>query len=194
MVWRASRVPSLPKDAVLMIIDVQKGFDSPSWGRRNNPMAEENISRLLAAWRSTGRPVFHVKHMSKLVYSPLRGGQPGNEIKEVVKPEAKEPIIEKSVNSAFIGTNLENLLRARGLETLIITGLTTDHCVSTTTRMAGNMGFNCYVVADATATFERTGHDGTKYSAGQMHDIALASLNEEFASVVETDRVLRMIS
>lgn len=185
---------SLAKDATLIIIDVQKGFDNPIWGRRNNPTAEENISRLLVAWRRTRRPVFHVKHMSKFPDSPLRGGQSGNEIKDIVKPEAHEPVIEKNVNSAFIGTDLEQLLRERGLKTLVISGLTTDHCVSTTARMASNIGFQCYVVADATATFQRIGHDGKKYSAKQMHDIALASLNGEFADIIETKRLLRMIS
>jgi nicotinamidase-related amidase len=187
-------VSGLPRDSALIIIDVQQGFDDPRWGRRNNPNAEENVSLLLAAWRSSGRPVFHVRHMSRLADSPLRGGQPGNEIKDIVRPRAEEPVVEKDVNSAFIGTDLEKRLRDRGIETLVITGLTTDHCVSTTARMGGNMGFRCYVVADATATFGRTGYDGRSFSAEQMHDSALASLNQEFASVVDTAAVLRMVS
>ncbi|MGA3110335.1 MAG: isochorismatase family protein, partial [Candidatus Bathyarchaeia archaeon] len=82
--------------------------------------------------------------------SPLRPGTTGNEIKEIVAPSNEEPIITKTVNSAFIGTDLEAQLKGKNIETLVVVGMTTDHCVSTTARMAGNMGFEVYVVSDAT--------------------------------------------
>ena len=185
---------ALPQDAVLLIIDVQKGLDDPVWGRRNNPDAETNMARLLRGWRATGRPVIHVQHHSLRPRSPLRPELPGVAFKDEVRPVEGEPIFQKTVNSAFIGTDLEVHLRERDLNTLVIVGLTTDHCVSTTTRMAGNLGFETYLVADATATFERIGHDGRHYSAEAMHDLALASLHDEFATVVETDEVVAQLS
>lgn len=151
----------IENEAALIVIDVQRGFNEPSWDQRNNPSAEENISCLLDRWRREGLPVFHVRHLSLEEGSPLAPGQPGCEIKEIVRPSENEPVIEKNVNSAFIGTDLETRLREQGIDTVVITGLTTDHCVSTTTRMAGNLGFDTYVVADATATFDRTGPDQT---------------------------------
>lgn len=178
--------------AALILVDVQKGFDSPYWGVRNNPNAESNIARLLDSWRSQGLPVVHVRHMSVEPESPLRPGQEGNEFKDMATPTANEHIEEKQVNSAFIGTTLEKYLRGRGIETVVIVGLTTDHCVSTSTRMAGNLGFNTYVVADATATFNRTGFDGTQYSAEDVHAYALASLNGEFATVLLTNEVMSL--
>jgi nicotinamidase-related amidase len=181
----------LPRKAALIVIDVQRAFDNPRMGRRNNPGAELNISRLLDSWRATGRPVFHVKHNSRNPKSFFRKGQPGNEIKDEVSPRRGEPVIEKNVNSAFIGTNLERRLRRRGIRTLVLTGLVTDHCVSTTARMAGNLGFSTIVVADGTATFGRTGHDGTRFTAEQMHQAELASLDGEFAEVLDTEDVLR---
>jgi nicotinamidase-related amidase len=176
----------LPLNAALLVVDVQKGFDDPYWGTRNNCNAEAQIARLLTAWRQTGRPIIHVQHMSTNPKSPLRPHQPGNEFKDMVKPMAGEPVFEKQVNSSFIGTNLEKYLRENDVDTLVIVGLSTDHCISTTTRMAGNLGFDTYVVADATATFNRTAHDGTRFSAEQVHEVALASLHGEFATVCNT--------
>lgn len=183
----------LSQDAVLLIIDVQKGFDEPVWEARNNPEAEEKIGRLLAAWRASGRPVFHVQHLSQSPGSPLAAGRPGSALKDEVRPRAGEPLIQKQVNSAFIGTDLEAQLRARGLHTLVIVGLTTPHCVSTTTRMAGNLGFESFLVADATAAFELTGPDGRRFTAEEVHAGALAALHGEFATVVMTNSVLNAL-
>ena len=184
---------ALPRKAALIIIDVQKGFDAPVWGRRNNPQAEDNIARLLEAWRRTKRPVIHVQHMSRNLQSPLRPGQAGNELKDAVKPAGREPIVQKCVNSSFIGTDLERRLRKHGIKTLVMTGINTNHCVSTTARMAGNLGFEGFVVADATATFDRRGHDGKLHRAEDMHAIGLAELHGEFATVLETDDILRLL-
>jgi nicotinamidase-related amidase len=179
----------LPANATLLLIDVQQGFDDPFWGHRNNPKAEQHMARLLHAWRETGRPVIHVRHISR-GQNPLQAGQSATEFKEAVRPFGDEPVISKDVNSAFIGTDLEAQLRGNDRDTLVIVGLTTDHCVSTTARMAGNLGFTTYVVADATATHDRTGHDGAIYPAQTIHDTTLASLHAEFATVLNTDELL----
>lgn len=175
--------------AALLIIDVQQGFDLISLAR-NNPQAEANIKRLLEAWRLRSQPVLHVQHLSTEPHSTLRPGQPGVEIKADMRPTAGEPLFQKHVNSAFIGTNLEQYLRDHHITSLVVVGLTTDHCVSTTIRMAANLGFTVYAVADAMATFARTGPDGVHHSAELMHQFALASLHGEFAQVVATADLL----
>lgn len=185
-----SRPRTVDDRCVLLIVDVQQGFDDPRWGERNNPEAESRIARLLEVWRLTGRPVIHVQHLSREPGSLLRPGQPGVEIKEEVKPLPGEKVVQKHVNSAFIGTDLETHLRERGYQTLVVTGLTTDHCVSTTARMAGNLGFETYVVSDATATFGKRDHRGEHFPAQVLHDTALASLHGEFAEVVEVADLL----
>lgn len=185
----------LPENAVLLVVDVQKGFDGYNEAlHRNTPALETNIARLLDAWRRTKRPVIFVQHVSKEQGSPLRPNQPGVEIKDEVRPHPGEPVVQKSVNSAFIGTTLEADLRAQGRQILVVTGMQTNYCVSTTVRMAGNLGFETYVVSDATATFDNTGPDGRVWPAQILHDVSLADLHGEFATVIDTQGVLDRVS
>jgi nicotinamidase-related amidase len=174
-------------------VDVQQGLDDPRWGARNNPGAERRISELLAALRRAKWPIVHVQHMSQQPDSPLRPDLPGNTFKPEAMPQTREPVFQKTVNSAFIGTRLEDHLRREGLNALVIVGLTTDHCISSTARMAGNLGFEVVVVSDATATVERIGPDGVRYSAEEMHRAALASLHGEFAQVQSAHELLRQL-
>jgi len=175
-------------NTALLLIDVQNHFDNPALGRRNNPDAEEKMAVLLQTWRTLGRPVIHIQHIS----NPDAPHHSGRDIKEIVTPLPHEPVFVKQVNSAFIGTNLELYLREKGIDSLVIAGLTTDHCVSTTTRMAKNLGFTPYIVADATATFDRVSFDGQLHRAEEIHHLALVSLHGEFATVVETASLLEV--
>jgi nicotinamidase-related amidase len=176
--------------AALIVIDVQVGFDDPVWGVRNNPRAELNIGRLLSFWRMTRRPVFHVRHDSLLPGSPLRPRQRGHAFKPETAPFQGEPVIGKTVNAAFIGTTLQADLKQARSQTVVLTGLTTNHCVSTTARMAANLGFTTLVVGDATAAFGNKGMDGRMRSGSEVHDAALADLRGEFAQIVETGALL----
>ncbi|MEI8282121.1 MAG: cysteine hydrolase family protein [Armatimonadota bacterium] len=180
----------MPQAPALILIDLQIGFDELYWGMRNNPEAEGNISKLLAEWRAKGWPVIHVHHHSQNSASPLHPDNPGCKVKPEFAPNPGESVFQKRVNSGFIGTNLQQELRDRGITELVIVGLTTDHCVSTTTRMAANFGFGVKLVSDATATFDRTGPNGKHYTADEMHDLALASLHNEFAEVITTTKLL----
>jgi len=185
---------TLTDNVALIVIDVQYAFEDPTWGKRNNPQAEENIARMLFAWRKSDRPIFHVRHLSLTPGSIFANDAPGSQIKALVAPIGDEPIISKNVNSAFIGTTLEQQLRDRKITQLVIVGLTTDHCVSTTTRMAGNLGFEVFFINDGTATFGRIGPNGKCYSAEEMHEVNIASLHGEFAEVVSTDEILSKLA
>jgi nicotinamidase-related amidase len=180
----------LPSNTALLVIDVQEGMRLPSRGPRNNPHAEENIARLLDAWRAAGWPIIHVKHNSRWETSPFHASHRGNDVQAFAQPLPGEPLIEKDVNCAFVGTDLESRLRSAGITTLVIVGFVTNHCVDATARMAGDLQFDTYVVSDATGTFDRVGPDGQTYEAATIHAVTLATLNGEFATVVDTDAVL----
>ena len=185
-----SSVVTLASNAALLVVDVQKGFDDPYWGARNNPDAEAKIGQLLETWRETKRPVFHVFHDSASPDSPLRPKSDGNAPKPEGAPRVGEGVYRKTVNSAFIGTSLEADLRKAGITTLVVVGLTTNHCISTTVRMAGNLGFEVYLLSGATATFDRVGIDGRNRPAEEVHAAALSDLHGEFATVIDTSSLL----
>ncbi len=183
---------SINNKPALLLVDIQDGLDELAYyGEvRNNPQAEEKARDLLEYWRKRGFPVFHIKHNSTNPNSPLAKGKKGNNIKEIVKPLPEEILMEKEVNSAFIGTPLQKVLLDHKIEKLVIAGLTTDHCVSSTVRMGANLGFSCFVISDATACFNKTNAEGSQFSADLVHKICLACLEGEFAKVLKAQEIL----
>ncbi|WP_409292650.1 cysteine hydrolase family protein [Peribacillus sp. SCS-37] len=182
------------KKTALLILDVQKGFDDPYWGERCNPEAEMNISRLLAAWRERSMPVIYSQHLSKQPDSPINENNKHNtEFKDTLKPAQGETVFTKQVNSAFIGTELEVYLRRNDIMKVVITGLSTQHCVSTTTRMSGNLGFSTYLVSDATAAFGTRDHEGTYYPPEVIQKVELAQLHKEFGVIAATEEILHSL-
>ena len=182
----------MPQRAALLIVDLQKAIDHPSWGRRNNHQAEDNIGCLLASWRQYGRPVIHVRHISREPASTYRPGQEGCEFKNEGEPISGETVITKHTNSAFIGTELEVILRRERIFTLVICGVITNNSVEATARMAGNLGFETYVVSDATATFDKVDFLGNHHPAEEVHAMSLANLQGEYAAIFSTKEILQL--
>lgn len=183
----------------LLLIDIQEGMDSPLWGARNNPNAEDNAARLLAAFRMSGAAVFHIYHLSTRPASPLHPNNGGTTIKAVVAPQNGEPVYSKQTNSAFIGTELEADLREAGVEGLVIAGLSTPQCISTSVRMAANLGFDTWLAHDACAAFEtHAGYDWaediTPMSAEDIHRMEVSVLHGEFCRAMATDAILEALA
>lgn len=181
-------------NSALILIDMQQAVDHPVMGKRNNLKAEECAGYLLSCWRKINYPIYHIRHDSTEPKSPYRPGQSGNNFKSEVAPHPTETIIVKRTNSAFIGTDFEAVLRAANINTLIITGVSTSNSVEATVRMAGNLGFNTYLIADATFTFERSDWSGRYRSAEEVHDMSLANLHGEYCTVTTADKIIEMVT
>jgi nicotinamidase-related amidase len=183
------------KSPALLLIDIQKAFyNEDFWGgNRNNKDSEKKCQQILNKWRELNLPVFHIRHSSQNPESKLHKSNSGFEIMDVVKPINNEPVITKNVNSAFIGTDLKEQLDRKGISTVVVIGFTTNHCISTTVRMAGNFGYETILISDATATFDRIGINGEKYSSEIIHNTTLANLKDEFAEIIDTNALIELV-
>ena len=170
----------------LVVVDVQRGFDDPSWGRRDNPHCEANVGALIGAWRERGWPLVFVRHDSDEPGSALAPGTPGNAFKDVVDG-VPDLLVTKTVNSSFHGTpSLQAWLDAQGVRTFYLCGITTNHCCETTARVGGNLGYDVRFVIDATHTFDRDDPYGGVVTADELARVTATNLHGEFATVVDT--------
>ena len=182
----------IPAHTALLVVDVQEAFaeKEAAGERRNNRQALDAMAALIAAFRQAGAPVVHIRHRNMKPGSRFHPGASGFRPMEAAQERPGEPVIVKDVNSAFIGTGLDERLRADGIEALVVVGITTNHCVETTTRMAGNLGYETVLVSDATYTFDRTGPDGRRFAAEDIQAMTLANLHGEFCTVMEAGAVI----
>lgn len=183
-----------PAPPALLLVDLQNGMASPSLPPRNNPGAEDAAQALLAAWREAQAPVVHVRHVSRTPGSPFRPGQPGVEFQPRFAPLPREQVLEKNVPDAFIHSGLERWLRVRGLERIVVAGVSTSNSVEATARTGGNLGFGVFVVSDATFTFEKADYAGRLRTADEVHAMSLANLAGEYAQIVTADEAGRLLA
>lgn len=183
----------LPAASALLSVDMQRAFDEPSWPRRWNRALDHNGLRLVDAWRHSGRPIIHVRHDSISPASTLRPGQPGNRFREGFEPQDGEALVTKTVNSAFIGTDLDLRLRRMGIDRLVVFGISTDMCVSTTVRTGANLGWPIMLVTDACDCFDLPDEQGGTIPAEQVHAVHVATLGYEFCELTTTDAIIRSL-
>lgn len=179
------------KPPALIIIDMQRCMTSSAAGARNNPGAEGVIRTLLQAWRTALAPVVHVRHISRTPGSLFWPGQPGVEFQPELAPLDTEHVVEKNVADAFTHTGLERWLHSRGIDSVVVVGVSTNNSVEATARSAGNVGFRTYVVADGTFAFAKSDFDGIERTAQEVHAMALANLHGEYAVVTSAAELLR---
>ena len=186
-------------ETALLLIDVQVGVDvlthwGGSNGRRNNPDAEDKMLPLLAGWREAKLQVAFTRHDSREAASPLKFSLPTGAQKPGFEPVKGEIVVEKDVNSGFIGTDLEIQLRRANISRLAIVGFFTNFCVETTTRMAGNLGFDTYLVEDCCSASNRIGPDGVDRDPKLVHAMTVANLHGEFCTAINFADALGLVT
>jgi nicotinamidase-related amidase len=180
-------VMTTPKRPVLLPVDMQQGFDLPGSPHRWNADLDRNGLALLAVWRRMGLPIIHVRHDSVRPDSRFFPGGSGNAFRPGFEPLDGEQLMSKTVNSAFIGTDLDLRLRRLSADAVVVFGLTTDMCVSTTVRTGANMGWPIILVGDACDCGELADPSGSgMIRAEDVHRVHVATLAAEFARVVTT--------
>jgi nicotinamidase-related amidase len=176
----------------LIPIDMQQGFDLPPIRPLSNTEINQNGLELLQYWRQQKWPILHVCHDSIHEDSTLHSTHPGNAMREGFEAQGAEPMIHKSVNCAFVGTDLELRLRRLKINKVVLFGLYADMCVSTSARIASNLGFDTYVVADACASIDQQDINGQTIPGDMILRANLATLNTEFAKVITLKYVLEV--
>ncbi|MEP7452955.1 cysteine hydrolase family protein [Phyllobacterium sp. SB3] len=174
----------------LIIIDVQNAIDDPKWGRRGQPEAEARIAELLSAWRERRLPVVHIRHDSTDPVSPYRPGTDGNDFKQEVAPQIGEPVVDKRTNSAFIGTDLMDVLDELQVRSLVVTGVLLENSVDATVRMAAGLGFEVIIPEDAVASIDREDYRGKRWAAEDVHALALSVLEGEYARITTSADII----
>ncbi len=177
-------------NAVLLPIDMQAAFDGESWPRRWNSEVDANGLALLDAWRAASRPIIHVRHDSASPASSLAFGQPGNAFRPGFGPLGDEPLVSKSVNSAFIGTDLELRLKRIGARHIVAFGISTDMCVSTTVRTGANLGWDMILVPEACDCFDLPDGKGGMISAEDIQAAHVATLRFEFCRTMKVEELV----
>jgi nicotinamidase-related amidase len=193
----------------LMIIDMQyydahRHFGLGARGKEKGLTAETEyyfsrletltvpaIQELLAACRETGIPVLHGRVMNLAADSSdtsrrykakgmfIPPGSKDSEILEELAPLPGEIVINKTTSSVFVSTNADFMLRNMGVDTLIVTGVTTNNCVESCVRGASDLGYNVLLVDEGCATWSQ-----------EKHDFALRHLDRNFAIVKSLEQVL----
>ncbi|MBY0415572.1 MAG: isochorismatase family protein [Bdellovibrionales bacterium] len=176
-------------NAVLIIINAQKGLIDLTQEGRNNLEAEKNIIQVLKMWREKKRPIIHVKHVSNNAESPFYHHSAGSEFLDSIKPEANELLVEKTKSSAFTRTNLESHLVEGNFSNVILVGFTANECIDATAKDASSLGFTSFVVGDATATFDLRDSSGKLVKSERLHRLILANINSFYAKVINTSDI-----
>ncbi|UCJ15012.1 cysteine hydrolase [Pseudomonas sp. MM211] len=177
----------------LIIIDMQRGMLEAAAGQRNNPDAPARVAELLQAWREAQAPIVHVRHISRATGSLFAPGQFGVEFQPALHPQQDEHVVEKNVPDAFINSGLERWLRVRGIESLVIVGVSTNNSVEGTARSAGNLGFVTHVLADGCFAFAKSDYNGVPRSAEEVHAMALANLQGEYAAIINCQEAVTLL-
>ncbi len=176
--------------SALLVIDAQDSFKvGPRWERRNNAAFEENVQRLIAAYRTANLPVFFFLDSDDSEH--FQPNSPYFKLMSFIQPQTHEPVIVKTSRNCFTTTNLDYLLRRADVLRLVISGIKTEQCCETTTRIASDLGYDVDFITEATLTFPIPHPNG-------MHELAAEevvgrteyALRDRFARITTVEALL----
>lgn len=182
--------PPLGTDTALIVLDVQKAIDNPRWNSKNNPGYIDAIAKLLTAFRAANLPIIHIRHEEANPASSFYVNGPGQPFKDEALPVDGETVITKTVNCAFIGTDLEQHLRDRGIKRLIFTGVVIHNSIDVSIRAAHCLGFDCHLPLDATTAIDVTDTNGKTFAAQDVFDLYAAVLSSEYCTLTQSKNVI----
>jgi nicotinamidase-related amidase len=174
----------------LVIVDIQNDYFPGGAHPLVDPdAAAANAQQLLEAFRKSGEPLIHVQHVWDAPDAQfMRPGTRGVEIHDRVAPANGERVIQKANPNSFLETPLEDELRARGVEQVVVCGMMTSMCVDATVRAAVDLGFEATVAHDACATCDLE-FGGETIPARQVHGAFLAALGDGYATLNSTSEL-----
>ena len=184
-----SNVASTPLKAALIVIDVQASFTQrPYWVHGLHAPFEQALCKLDAGCRAVGVPVVHIFHVEEEGPFSIASGWvrplpwlPGN-------PAVR---FDKHTHNAFTDTGLDLWLRRQGIGRLIVSGIRTEQCCETTTRVGSDLGYAVDFVSEATLTFPMVhATSGRTFSAEEITTRTELVLAERFARIVDVDTCL----
>ena len=174
----------------LIVLDVQDAIDQPMWNGKNNPGYLTVIQRLMAHWRQNAWRVIHVRHDEPTPTSTYHKGGPWNAIKAEVAPIDGEVVVAKEQNCAFIGTDLDRVLRAIGATNFVLTGVVVHNSIDATVRAGKALGYDIILPSDATTAVPVRGRNGKVFDAATVYELTLAILGDEYAEVMTSEDVV----
>ena len=171
----------------LIVIDVQKEyFPGGNWALPASGQALPNIQKLVSLARERGEPVVYVRHFLPAGAPVFADGTPGCELHDDLDVRPDDSVIKKAHPSAFMGTNLQELLQQAGVESVDICGFMTQMCCDTTTREAFARGYKVRFFSDATAAKDLDAN-GETIPHDIVHKTELVVL-KSFAEILATDQ------
>lgn len=180
----------------LVVIDMQQAIRDPRWevaGPRNNHDAETCVARLQAAWREKGSVLVHVRHEGVDPNSTYLPNGPGAPFLLETAPRDGEMVITKRAHSAFVGTDLDAMLRSAGVEAVVICGVITNNSVEATVRHAHDIGWPVYLAHEACFTFGKRDRHGRSWIAEEVHALSLANLDGEYCELISVSGAIALL-
>ena len=189
----ATKTQSLDrKSTALLVIDFQNEYFDGKMPIPDGKAALKNANRLIAMADDAEMPVFHVQHVTPSGTSIFAEDGRTVAFHPDIQPTGNHTVVRKSSVSVFPTTNIDAQLKAKGIKTLIVSGLMTHACVAGATRDAVPLGYEVIVADDACATRDLTGEDGKTVTHAVLHQASLVTLSDTFADVQTTDAILAL--